>query len=754
MILHEVRVLESEERCVLPPAVLRGVLEEGAILADQSLPGRALDLLRSLGRGRVGPVHFDELVGVLAQRTGLPSTILDWDDGESREEVLTELGESVMGQPDALEAAADLILRIQTGLTDPKRPFGAFLFTGPTGTGKTQLAKTIASALFGASRLVRFDMGEFSGSDAVPRLMGDRWKPRGRLTEAIRQQPFSVLLLDEIEKAHPSVLYLLLQLLDDGRLTDATGERVDFTRSVVILTSNLGARTRPSLGFKDANDDAGQAREAKRTAQDVDKAVKEFFPPELFNRIEKVVSFNPLSETTARAIADRELAMLLARRGLQERNVFVIPHESAITHMARAAFDSRAGARSVKRYLETHVASLLAEHLASRARPEMELIRLYHEGDAYRIAASALTEDEPLAGDSPLRPLLDASTAQLAARLPDALARIDALRSDGSLAALSDRLQTHLGKATSSAGDADAVYFIDVLRKELDEFREHLETWAEADAIVEEREQLLAIEQYDRGPANEGETQPRVRLLHRRWMRPPLPRHDRREMLAAFADLAFLERAVRSGAPLGGDALASHRVHVELLRVGRAYGGNASLLPTLANFYASLRGEFVSAASWGPNSELCAGSLSKVTQHHATTYVLELAGIDLLTALSGETGCHLRVSPDGESEVVRVQLRPAIEGGPTAAVEKLLADRERYASALERGVHPDVEDPDRLLPVVRRITGDRPTRQPALVQVEDYRVQHAAQGRVLKIEELLLPMTWLHTTWSADGVPS
>ncbi len=141
-------------------------------------------------------------------------------------------------------------------------------------------------------------------------------------------------------------------------------------------------------------------------------------------------------------------------------------------------------------------------------------------------------------------------------------------------------------------------------------------------------------------------------------------------------------------------------------------------------------------------------------QHRAATSVGERAGLEWLTARGGGTGGHLRVSPDGESEVVRVQLRPAVEGGPAAAIKKLLSDRERYASALERGVHPDVEDPDRLLPVVRRITGDRPTRQPALVQVEDYRVQHAEQGRVLKIEELLLPMTWLHTTWSTDGVPS
>ena len=744
MLLGEARKLERRENCILSPALLRGTIEEGAVLADQSLPGRALDLLRSLALGRgPGTVPFDDLIGALATRTGLPATVLEIDDGCSRDEILEEVGEMVIGQPVAVGAAVDLVQRIQGGLTDPKRPFGAYLFTGPTGTGKTQLAKAIADALFGEERMVRFDMGEFSDPGAVARLMGDRFEPRGRLTEAIRQQPFSVLLLDEIEKAHPSVLYLLLQLLDDGRLTDATGERVDFTRCVVILTSNLGAKVRASLGFADGGEGA-EAREAERTALDVAKAVKEFFPPELFNRIERVVPFAPLSRETARAIADRELAALLARRGLQERNVFVIPHRSAIEHMADAAFDPRAGARSVKRYLETHVASLLAEHLASQARPEMELIRLFHEGGRYQMHSSALTEADAREGDSPLRDLLNAKRDELVARLPDALERVDALAGDDALTALSEQLRQHLAHLTEPGDDdarehADAVYFIDQLRSELAEFREHLETWAEADAVAAETEQMLDTEQYTRTVEPDARQDRRVRLLHRRWMRAPMPRQDRREMLAAFAELAMIERAVHA-------ETRTHRVRVELVRVGRAFGTMRRLMGDLVDLYTNLRGERTAVAC------LTGGGIHD-TLHapQADVVVLELAGLNLHTALASEEGCHLRISPDGESEVVRVRVLPADdERTPREAIERILEDRRRYADALERGVAPDLEDPERLLPVVRRITGERPGRQPALCQVEDYLAAHAESGRVRNLQDLLLPMLWLHATWEAS----
>ncbi|HJL29287.1 MAG TPA: AAA family ATPase, partial [Polyangiaceae bacterium LLY-WYZ-15_(1-7)] len=466
MLLHEARRLEAERpELTFEPEAFRAILEHGApLLANQALPGKALDLLHALAGG--SSVDEQAVLHLLTQRTGLMADLIAPLEGDDRQSAVEDLAAEVMGQPEAVEAAADLVMRIRAGLTDPGRPWGAYLFTGPTGTGKTQLTKTLASYLFGDDRLVRFDMGELSGPDAVARLIGDRWEPRGMLTEAVRQQPFCVLLLDEIEKAHPSVLYLLLQLLDDGRLTDATGELVDFRHAVVVLTSNLGARARPAVGFGEES--------AASVEAEVTKAVKDFFPPELFNRIERIVPFQPLGDEVAAAIADKELAALLGRRGLTERNVFVFAHQSATERMAREAFDSRAGARSVRRYLETRVASLLAEHLAATARPEMELIRLYDRDGAYRLRSEALREAEPRPGDSPLRPLLDQPAAQLRGALADALERLDRLREDG-LEALGERIAGHLAKASESARDADAVYLLDGLRREADALRERLE---------------------------------------------------------------------------------------------------------------------------------------------------------------------------------------------------------------------------------------------------------------------------------------
>lgn len=743
MMLHEARNLEAERRVRFTPWVFRGVLELGApLLADQALPGKALDLMRLMARENGAMIDADVLLAALTEKTGLYADLLDPDDELQREDVVKTLESQVMGQPTAVDDVADLILRIRAGVTDPKRPFGTYLFTGPTGTGKTQLAKALASYLFaqhaateGTDRLIRFDMGELSGPDAVARLIGDRWAPRGLLTEAVKQQPFCVLLLDEIEKAHRSVLHLLLQLLDDGRLTDAAGDRVDFTRCVIVMTSNLGAKARPAVGF--GTQDAASVR------ADVSKAVKEFFPPELFNRIERVVSFSPLDEDTAKAIAEKELAELLGRRGLAERNVFVFAHGSAVQRMADEAFDTRAGARSVKRYLETRIGSLLAEHLAGTTRPEMEIIRLYHAEGEYQLSSDGLREAEPLDAEFSLETLLNQPARSIASHLPAALKKLDAWIDGSALDTLAQRLTDHLASAGDSADDADAVFYLDALRAEVQSFREHIDAFVHAEERRAEHQLEMRAEPERAVRSGEGRGRPRARrLLDPRWNQIPMPRQDKKEMLAALAEVQFLERAIHA------EDLEVHEVLIELLRVGQARG-NADLhfFSKLSRFYSGWRGECVGAAVRKADGSIASFDgddvFSKLGERRLDHAVLHLSGVAIREWLAGEEGCHVWNAVTKGSEVVRVRILPATQS-PEDVVRGHLDARKAFEEALETGNVPP-PDPERLLPVVRRIRFNPPERRTttAPYEIEDYPTSYVDRGNVADITEVLPTLLWL-----------
>ncbi|MBX3248784.1 MAG: ATP-dependent Clp protease ATP-binding subunit [Myxococcales bacterium] len=744
MLLHEGRRIETSARIRFAPAAYRTILELGSpLFPEQALPGKALDLLR---RFDAPVVDGDAVSSLLTQRTGLPDGLLHADEPLDLRDVVADLEEEVLGQSAAVAAVAELALKIRTGLVDPKRPYGTFLFTGPTGTGKTQLAKTLARTLYGASdRLVRFDMGELSGPDAVPRLIGDRWQPRGLLTEAVRQRPFALLLLDEIEKAHPSVLYLLLQLLDDGRLTDAAGDRVSFTHCVVVMTSNLGASPRPPVGFG--------APSATSRAAEVSRAVKDFFPPELFNRIDRVVPFEPLSAETARDIAARELAALLGRRGLTDRNVFVVPHESAVDRMAGEAFDERAGARSVRRYLETHVASLLAEHLAGGSgadasegpitRPDLEVIQLYaREGSArYTLHSDALREATPLPGESPLRSLLDAGLPELEGYLPRALARFDEAASDARMEAIGERVRERLERlrGTSSEAEGDALYRLDRLRVEVDRARARLERLAHGDQHRHEAELELATEGYGHAPVFDGR-RVRVRMLDRRLMRAGDAPPRRAALLEAFAHAAHLARAITSIADAGRGG--GDRVQVELLRVGRARD-HLGLFATLARRYAELA-ELERAAGVDALGAPVTGSLDELAR--ASLLVMEVSAVDVGALLAFDEGCHVMSNADGGSEIVRVRLHDvALDVDLRVAAHQ--RDRATFEARLAAG--ETLEAPDGLAPVVRRYRVDGRRSGRAAYEVEDHRLTHVASAESADLAAMLRPFTWLASSWEA-----
>jgi hypothetical protein len=283
------------------------------------------------------------------------------------------------------------------------------LFVGPTGVGKTECARALAATLYGhEDRLVRFDMNEFVGHDSVARLVGSGGHPDGLLTAALRRQPFSVVLLDEVEKAHPDALNLLLQILGDGRLTDALGRTADFTQAILIMTSNLGAReVSRSLGLRN------QAEQEELTYL---KAVRDYFPPELFNRIDQVIAFDHLERADLARLSERLLQRLLNRDGLVRRQCLLEVHPLARERIVDMGFDPRLGARALKRSLEREVAAPVARRLAGMPPDLPTSVRL---GPELEIEVEALTLVAPRRQPTgSLEPLLEATRARLASLGP------------------------------------------------------------------------------------------------------------------------------------------------------------------------------------------------------------------------------------------------------------------------------------------------------------------------------------------------
>ena len=301
-------------------------------------------------------VDEEDVAEVVAKWTGVPvSKMLE---GEMQKLVSMEenLRKRVIGQDEALEAVANAVRRARAGLQDPNRPIGSFIFLGPTGVGKTETAKALAEFLFDDERaMVRLDMSEYMEKHAVARMIGAPpgyvgYDEGGQLTEAVRRRPYSVVLFDEIEKAHPDVFNVLLQILDDGRLTDSKGRVVDFKNTVLIMTSNLGSREILSVG-----DDEKQAREA------VTQILREYFKPEFLNRIDDIVIFGQLSRSEIEKIIDVQLEKL--RNNLADRDINIVLEESAKELLAEEGYDPTFGARPLKRAIQTLIQNPLAVKL-------------------------------------------------------------------------------------------------------------------------------------------------------------------------------------------------------------------------------------------------------------------------------------------------------------------------------------------------------------------------------------------------------
>jgi len=330
-------------------------------------------------------VTDEEVADIVARWTGIPVTKIL----ESEREKLLKLDEilhrRVVGQDEAVQAVADAVIRARSGLKDPRRPIGSFLFLGPTGVGKTELARTLAAALFDSEEnMVRVDMSEYMEKHTVSRLLGAPpgyvgYEEGGQLSEAVRRKPYCVILFDEIEKAHPDVFNVLLQIMDDGRLTDSQGHLVDFKNAVIIMTSNVGSPHLLEAGGKE-----GEIPEAVKNR--VMKDLRMSFRPEFLNRIDDIVLFKPLTVQETKKII--ELLLEEIRKRLREREIDLVLSDEARDMIAREAYDPVYGARPLKRYLQREVETRLGRKIIAGEIPDRSAIRvgLDRQGLAFEVA--------------------------------------------------------------------------------------------------------------------------------------------------------------------------------------------------------------------------------------------------------------------------------------------------------------------------------------------------------------------------------
>ena len=321
-------------------------------------------------KGNSGEVTAEDIAKIVSEWTGIPVVQLTKEESERLLNMENVLHERVIGQSEAVTAIAKAIRRGRVGLKDPKRPVGSFIFLGPTGVGKTELCKALAEAMFGdENAMLRLDMSEYMEKHTVSKLIGSPpgyvgFEEGGQLTEKVRRKPYSVVLFDEIEKAHPDVFNMLLQILEDGRLTDSQGRTVDFKNTIIIMTSNVGARLitekQSSLGFNSENENAEES-EKKDIKELVTGELRKVFRPEFLNRVDDIIVFNKLNKDEIKQIAVKMLKTLENR--LDKMNIKISFTDNAISEIADKGFDENYGARPLRRAIQNEIEDPLSEQM-------------------------------------------------------------------------------------------------------------------------------------------------------------------------------------------------------------------------------------------------------------------------------------------------------------------------------------------------------------------------------------------------------
>lgn len=384
-----IRRLERQYRCQFELDVLPTVMDLARRFSrEQAFPGQPALMLHALAsRNPHKTITRQIVLEDFESQSGLKVAFLDATQRLRREDIIAGIQRMMVGQQPAVEAAADVISIAKARINDPERPWGCFLFLGPTGVGKTQCVKAIANELLGSpDRMVRFDMNEYLSAGDVSRLVGTLDSPEGLLTSAIRRQPYSVVLLDEIEKAHPAVFDLLLQVLGEGRLTDALGRTADFRNAILILTSNLGSQqAENSVGFQPSEVSKEQVYLA---------AVEKFFRPEFLNRLDFIIPFDRLNETEIQEISRQAVEALGEREGFVRRKCVLHPDDSVLDYVIARGFDPRWGARGVRRMIEKDLMRPVAAELSKTPATGPTVVQLWASDDSIQVEAHSLEEIE------------------------------------------------------------------------------------------------------------------------------------------------------------------------------------------------------------------------------------------------------------------------------------------------------------------------------------------------------------------------
>lgn len=349
-------------------------------------------------------IDFDDIASIVASWSKVPVTKLTEDEKEKYANLDHDLEGTVIGQEEAIESVAHAIKRARVGLKDPSKPIGSFIFVGPTGVGKTYLAKSLAENIFGSEEhLIRMDMSEYMEKFAVSRLVGSPpgyvgYEEGGQLTEQVRNHPYSVVLFDEIEKAHPDIFNLLLQILDDGRLTDGQGRTVDFKNTIIIMTSNVGVSSlneKQAIGFETGNQ---EEKNADRTREIIEREVKNAFAPEFLNRLDEVIMFNPLSEANIEEIT--KLMLEKTRERLNNIDIDITYDQDVVKLLAKEGFNEEYGARPLERHITKMIDDRLAEDILDNKLSRDAIIHLSVKDDELEFKNVTGKKKEALATDT------------------------------------------------------------------------------------------------------------------------------------------------------------------------------------------------------------------------------------------------------------------------------------------------------------------------------------------------------------------